>query len=119
MVSVFREQLQARIGSIHRRGGPAAGTPESFEIPCEMDGDQLQAIQSLIGECNDGPFCGADPGRLTLLRRGRCGADVRGRFRVAVHFAYAGPPVAGSGPAGTGGPRRRPQLGADFGGNLP
>jgi hypothetical protein len=124
--SPFREQLRDRIGAIHRRGGPAAGAPESFGIECQMDTGQLGALQSLIGECNDAPFCGADPGRLTLERRVRSGHDVRGRFAVTVHFAYAGSPTAGLGragatphPAGPDGRRSRVQHGADFAGHLP
>lgn len=113
----FREQLQARIGSIHRRGGPAAEAPESFGIECQMDCGQLGAIQALIGECNDAPFCGAEPGRLTLVRRVRSNHDVRGRFAVTVHFAYAGSPPGG--PGGPGGRRSRAQHGADFAGHLP
>src|SRR4051812_17826928 len=73
MTSELRGQLRDRLSSIRHQGGPAAGISESFGIPCVMDTDQLRALQSLIGERNEGPFCGAEPGCLTLLGRVRHG----------------------------------------------
>lgn len=126
MTSKFREQLKECICTIDRRGWSVAGNPEVIAIPCELDIDQLHAIQSLIGECNDRRFCGAEPGCLTLFGRERRGNGERGPYPVTVQFAYTASPRheiksadPSPCPAAAGGRRNRVQNGADFAANLP
>jgi hypothetical protein len=124
--SKFRQQLQDRIRSIQHRGWPVAGAPETFGIECVMDLDQMGTIQRLVGECNDAPFCWAEPACLTVVGQVRHGQDAQGRHSVTVQFAYAASPRRTSAPFDPTSPRFGPtgqraplQSGADFAANLP